>query len=149
MTARAVPDTDVALRLLLVEDDARYAGFIGATLMGAVSAHFQYDHVASIRAAVRQLSQTTYDLVLLDLGLPDVIDLEGLTLRPSSTSFQTFPSSFSAAPKMKRWRFARSRLARRTTCRKAPPQEKCFTRKHQVCDRAEALRAPDKTSRLP
>ena len=79
MTTRAVPDTDVALRLLLVEDDALYAGFIGATLMGAASARFQHDHVASIRAAVRQLSQTTYDLVLLDLGLPDVIDLEGLT----------------------------------------------------------------------
>ena len=78
MTTRAVPDTDVALRLLLVEDDALYAGFIGATLMGAASARF-HDHVASIRAAVRQLSQTTYDLVLLDLGLPDVIDLEGLT----------------------------------------------------------------------
>jgi diguanylate cyclase (GGDEF)-like protein len=79
MTARALPNTDVALRLLLVEDDARYAGFIGATLMGVASAHFQYDHVASIRAAVEQLSHAAYDLVLLDLGLPDVIDLDGLT----------------------------------------------------------------------
>ena len=79
MTARALPDTDVAVRLLLVEDDARYAGFIGATLMGAPSAHFQYDHAASIRAAVERLSHAAYDLVLLDLGLPDVIDLDGLT----------------------------------------------------------------------
>ena len=52
MTARAVPNMDVALRLLLVEDDAGYAGFIGATLMGAASARFQYDHVSSIRSAL-------------------------------------------------------------------------------------------------
>lgn len=79
MTARGVPNTDVALRLLLVEDDAAYAGFIGTTLMGVASARLQYDHVSSIRAAVEQLSTATYDLVLLDLGLPDVVDLDGLT----------------------------------------------------------------------
>jgi DNA-binding response OmpR family regulator len=79
MTARVVTNTDVALRLLLVEDDAAYAGFIGATLMDVASARFQYDHVSSIRAAVERLSLATYDLVLLDLGLPDVADLDGLT----------------------------------------------------------------------
>ena len=79
MTALVVPNTDVDLRLLLVEDDAGYAGFIGTTLMGVASARFQYDHVSSIRAAVQRLSLSTYDLVLLDLGLPDVVDLDGLT----------------------------------------------------------------------
>lgn len=79
MTARVVPNTDVDLRLLLVEDDAGYAGFIGTTLTGVASARFQYDHVSSIRAAVQRLSLATYDLVLLDLGLPDVVDLDGLT----------------------------------------------------------------------
>ena len=79
MTARVVSDTDVDLRLLLVEDDAGYAGFIGATLMSVASAHFQYDHVTSISAAVERLSETAYDLVLLDLGLPDAADLDGLT----------------------------------------------------------------------
>ena len=78
MTTRAVPDTDVALRLLLVEDDALYAGFIGATLMGAASARFQHDRRVD-QSRRQQLSQTAYDLVLLDLGLPDVIDLDGLT----------------------------------------------------------------------
>jgi two-component system, cell cycle sensor histidine kinase and response regulator CckA len=79
MTDRTVPDTDVALRLLLVEDDVGYAGFIGATLMDAASVRCQCDHVSSIGAAVQQLSLATYDLVLLDLGLPDAVDLDGLT----------------------------------------------------------------------
>jgi diguanylate cyclase (GGDEF)-like protein len=79
MTAHAMPDMDVDLRLLLVEDDARYASFIGMTLMSVGSARFQYDHVTSIRGAVDRLSDTTYDLVLLDLGLPDADELSGLT----------------------------------------------------------------------
>ena len=72
----AAPDID--LRLLLVEDDRSYAEYVGATLRSVTSAHFHYDHVASIRAAVERLSRSSYDLVLLDLGLPDSIDLEGL-----------------------------------------------------------------------
>lgn len=79
MPARVMADTDVDLRLLLVEDDAGYAGFIGATLMSVASANFQYDHVTSIRAAVERLTEKVYDLVLLDLGLPDAADLDALT----------------------------------------------------------------------
>jgi DNA-binding response OmpR family regulator len=79
MTARPVRNTDVVLRLLLVEDDVGYARFIGATLADAAPVRVQYDHVSSIRGAVEQLSLATYDLVLLDLGLPDVVDLDGLT----------------------------------------------------------------------
>ena len=78
MTARVVSAADIDLRLLLVEDDGRYASYIGATLMTVFSAHFQYDHVTSIGAAVERLSDAAYDLVLLDLGLPDAADLDGL-----------------------------------------------------------------------
>ena len=56
MTARVVSAADVDLRLLLVEDDGTYASYIGATLMSVFSAHFQYDHVISIGAAVERLS---------------------------------------------------------------------------------------------
>ena len=79
MTVSVMADTGVDVRLLLVEDDAGYAGFIGATLMSVGSAHFEYDHVTSIRAAVHRLADTAYDVVLLDLGLPDAGDLEALT----------------------------------------------------------------------
>ena len=77
--ARVTTTTPVDLRLLLVEDERPYAAFVGTTLESVASASFQYDHVTSIRAAVERLSATRYDLVLLDLGLPDATDLDGLT----------------------------------------------------------------------
>ena len=76
--ACAMPSTADDLRLLLVEDDRSYAEYVGTTLRSVTSGRFHYDHVASIRAAVERLSRASYDLVLLDLGLPDSTDLEGL-----------------------------------------------------------------------
>jgi diguanylate cyclase (GGDEF)-like protein len=67
------------LRLLLVEDDGGYAGFVGATLEGVQTAAFHYDHATTVSGAIDRLARTRYDLVLLDLGLPDARDLEALT----------------------------------------------------------------------
>jgi diguanylate cyclase (GGDEF)-like protein len=81
----AKPTTDDAAkpelnpRVLMVEDDAAYAGLVGFMLDNVKSVQFMHDHVTSISAAVGQLTKGTYDIVLLDLGLPDAQGLEALT----------------------------------------------------------------------
>jgi diguanylate cyclase (GGDEF)-like protein len=66
-------------RVLMVEDDAAYAGLVGFMLDNVKSVQFLHDHVTSISAAIQQLTKGTYDIVLLDLGLPDAQGLEALT----------------------------------------------------------------------
>jgi DNA-binding response OmpR family regulator len=56
------------MRLLLVEDNARLAGLIAEGLAGQ---GFALDHCASIEDAQTAQRVSTYDLLLLDLGLPD------------------------------------------------------------------------------
>lgn len=56
------------MRLLLVEDNARLAGLIAEGLTGQ---GFALDRCASIEAAKAAQQLCTYDLLLLDLGLPD------------------------------------------------------------------------------
>ena len=66
-------------RVLMVEDDAAYAGLVAFMLDNVKSVHFLHDHVTSISGAIQQLSKRSYDIVLLDLGLPDAQGLEALT----------------------------------------------------------------------
>src|SRR5262245_26069316 len=75
--SQSVRATD--LRLLLVEDDEAYARLVRTMLESVVSVQFQYDHSASLRAAIKRLMAAPYDVVLLDLGLPDARELEALT----------------------------------------------------------------------
>src|SRR5262245_49619613 len=67
------------LRLLLVEDDEAYARLVRTMLDSVVSVQFQYDHSPSLGAAIKRLMDAPYDVVLLDLGLPDARELEALT----------------------------------------------------------------------
>jgi PleD family two-component response regulator len=67
------------VRVLLVEDDASYARYIAATLQGVGSVRFVPDHAGSLNNAKRRLAQGPYDIVLLDLGLPDAQELDALT----------------------------------------------------------------------
>jgi diguanylate cyclase (GGDEF)-like protein len=69
----------LAPRILMVEDDAAYAGLVGFMLDAVKSVRFLHDHVTSIGAAIQQLTKGSYDIVLLDLGLPDAQGLEALT----------------------------------------------------------------------
>lgn len=75
---------DVEVRLLLV-DNGSYADYISGTLNTA-AVRWHCDHIVTLTAAVDRLTQTSYDVVLLDLGLADSADLEALarvmTVRP-------------------------------------------------------------------
>lgn len=62
------------MRALVVEDDARIAAGLSATL---TAAGFRVDHVGDGRTAWFQGGTEPYDLIVLDLGLPQ---LDGLTV---------------------------------------------------------------------
>ena len=57
--------------ILLVEDNPIDAKVISAMITKTKENNFTVDHVASLEAAIRRLSQTVADVVLLDLTLPD------------------------------------------------------------------------------
>jgi len=66
-----------ALRVLLVEDNPSDALVIRALLSGA-QAGISVSHVVWMREALQRLSRGTYDVVLLDIFLPDARELEAL-----------------------------------------------------------------------
>jgi DNA-binding response OmpR family regulator len=59
---------DDRLRILVVEDDPVYAGFVGGTLEAA---GHQVDVVSTGASARRHVSSSSPDAVMLDLRLPD------------------------------------------------------------------------------
>ncbi len=66
-------------RVLLVEDNLGDAVLLQEGLRGVDSNAFQVTHVESLGAAVGCLGDDSYDVMLLDLGLPDVQGLETLS----------------------------------------------------------------------
>src|SRR5512143_4272850 len=62
------------MRILVVEDESRLADFLSR---GLVSAGYAVDVAATGASAIDMIHSTDYDLVILDLGLPDV---DGLTV---------------------------------------------------------------------
>ncbi len=62
------------MRILVVEDETRIADFLSR---GLVSAGYAVDVAATGGSAIDMIHSTDYDLVILDLGLPDV---DGLTV---------------------------------------------------------------------
>src|SRR5499427_10700497 len=73
---QGVPES--SLRILLVEDDSDQAAFTMAMLQTAWAAGVRLDHTTSVRGAIDRLSDRSYDVALLDLGLPDAQELEAL-----------------------------------------------------------------------
>jgi diguanylate cyclase len=67
-----------SLRILLVEDDSDQAAFTEAMLQTAWATSVLVDHTTSVRGAIDRLSDRSYDVALLDLGLPDAQELEAL-----------------------------------------------------------------------
>jgi diguanylate cyclase (GGDEF)-like protein len=68
----------VSLRLLLLEDELPYAELTKEMLQGRGSMQLTVDHSTSVRRAIDALGLETYDIALVDLGLPDAQDLEAL-----------------------------------------------------------------------
>src|SRR5882724_1771297 len=63
------------MRILVVEDESRIADFLSR---GLVSAGYAVDVAATGGAAIDMIHSTDYDLMILDLGLPDVDGLSVL-----------------------------------------------------------------------
>ncbi|MEE8452918.1 MAG: hybrid sensor histidine kinase/response regulator [Thermoguttaceae bacterium] len=66
------------VRTLLVEDNPDDAAFVREALAGADPADFQLKHVDRLAAAGTLLEAESFDVILLDLGLPDAHDLQAL-----------------------------------------------------------------------
>lgn len=63
------------MRLLVVEDNRRLCEYVGEALRGR---GFAVDSVENGADAEAAISTTTYDVIVLDLGLPDIDGLEWL-----------------------------------------------------------------------
>lgn len=79
MTGAPVPTPPASAmnwRVLLVEDDVHAAKFTGMVVDRHIGACV--DCVDSLRAAIAQIAQVRYDLIVLDLGLPDASGVEAV-----------------------------------------------------------------------
>jgi diguanylate cyclase (GGDEF)-like protein len=72
------PESEHPLRVLIVEDDSAYAELTKTMLLAVGSLNAVLDYQPSMLAAVESLAEQAYDVVLLDLGLPDASGLEAL-----------------------------------------------------------------------
>jgi diguanylate cyclase (GGDEF)-like protein len=59
------------IRILMVEDMQAHANFATNLLNEAGEGWYELDHVGKLSDAIRRLRETAYDVVLLDLNLPD------------------------------------------------------------------------------
>jgi PAS domain S-box-containing protein len=62
--------------LLLIEDNPGDARIISELLKEAKSMIFKLDHAENLKTAVIKLENNSYDIILLDLGLPDSFGLD-------------------------------------------------------------------------
>ncbi|MBC6481322.1 MAG: response regulator [Hormoscilla sp. GM7CHS1pb] len=69
---------DKSIELLLVEDNAAEARLLQEYLRAVTSKQFSLVHVEDLAAACDRLSSESFDLILLDLTLPDSKGLETL-----------------------------------------------------------------------
>src|SRR5262249_13749927 len=71
-------EQESSLRILLVEDDSDQAAFTQTMLQAVWATCVRLDHTTSVQGAIDRLSDYSYDVALLDLGLPDAQELEAL-----------------------------------------------------------------------
>ena len=77
------------IRILLVEDNPGEARLLREELSDATSDHVEVVHADRLGAAIEQLGRSPFDVVLLDLSLPDARGLE--TLRRTREPAPTLP----------------------------------------------------------
>jgi sigma-B regulation protein RsbU (phosphoserine phosphatase) len=80
-----LPNNDVPLQVLLVEDSLPYAHLVTAQLKRSMDRAHVLTHVDRVAPAVNRLGQAEFDLVILDMHLPD------------SAGLETFQSVYAAA----------------------------------------------------
>jgi PAS domain S-box-containing protein len=80
--------TDNSIRALLIEDNPGDVRLIEEMLREAKGRNIVLDHCATLAQGFQELSKNTYDIMLLDLSLPD------------SKGYDTFIKVFSTAPKI-------------------------------------------------
>ena len=73
-------------RVLLVEDDPGYARFLREVLLEAPGAEYAIAGAHTLEEAENTLQSASYDVILLDLGLPDADGTEALTRIASCTA---------------------------------------------------------------
>lgn len=66
-------------RILLIEDSSEFAHFVKLTVESEKFTSFQVETVSSLHGAVKILGQESFDLVLMDLNLPDSRGIETFT----------------------------------------------------------------------
>ena len=71
-------DTSVEYSVLLVEDSQDDARFVCAALRDFQKVQFTPQHVPDLGSALRALAGIQFDVVLLDLGLPDATGIEAV-----------------------------------------------------------------------
>lgn len=74
------------VKVLLVEDNRDYAWMLRLVLAETNSNNFQLTHVEQLDDALTHLSDTKFDVILLDLSLPD------------SNGYETFNKAYNLAP---------------------------------------------------
>lgn len=77
---RFVKDAESLLRILLVEDQPADARLVREILSEAPDLESRISHVCRLREALERIAEETFDVVLLDLGLPDARGLEALRI---------------------------------------------------------------------
>ncbi|CAN5208901.1 hypothetical protein BH10CYA1_BH10CYA1_59390 [soil metagenome] len=66
----------VPLKILLIEDSPTDALLMTALLQRVTEFVFELDHASELAQGLRRLAESSYDAVLLDLGLPDSVGIE-------------------------------------------------------------------------
>src|SRR5689334_909157 len=83
--------SDQACRILLVEDDPSDALLLREMLAQAGAPDIELVRVARLDHAIQQLSQDNFNLVLLDLSLPDAQGLDTFTQAQAQAQLSGVP----------------------------------------------------------